>query len=104
MARDRTSSSSPPRKPRCPAQRESQCTPLSLDGTDEIELTLRPLRKHGERSPVLPQFMAVREAVIFSGLSRSTLYVALKSGALVGYKVGKRRLIGREELIRFIRS
>lgn len=42
--------------------------------------------------------LRIRDAVIISGLSRSTLYELLKSGKLRAVKIGGRRLILRQSL------
>lgn len=44
----------------------------------------------------------IEEAVKATGLGRSFLYEAMKSGDLRAFKVGGRRLIGRDDLIAFI--
>jgi hypothetical protein len=41
-------------------------------------------------------------AIGFTGLSRSQLYVEMQSGALLFVKVGRRTLIPRRALIRFL--
>ncbi|ESQ81190.1 helix-turn-helix domain-containing protein [Asticcacaulis sp. YBE204] len=44
----------------------------------------------------------IEEAVQATGLGRSFLYEAMKSGELPAFKIGGRRLIGRDELVAFI--
>ena len=46
--------------------------------------------------------LSVSEGVEFSGLSRATLYAEMDRGALVFVKVGRRRLIPKRSLVRFL--
>jgi excisionase family DNA binding protein len=46
--------------------------------------------------------LRVNDATIFSGLSRASLYRAMKDGALRSVKIGKRRLILRADLEAFL--
>ncbi len=46
--------------------------------------------------------LRVNDATIFSGLSRASLYRAMKDGALRSIKIGKRRLILRADLEAFL--
>jgi excisionase family DNA binding protein len=48
--------------------------------------------------------LRIKDAVLVSGLSRSTLYKLLKAGSLSAIKVGGRRLILREDLQALLRS
>lgn len=48
--------------------------------------------------------MSVPEAVVASGLSRTSLYEAIKSGDLVARKFGSRTVILREDLLRFLNN
>jgi Helix-turn-helix domain len=46
----------------------------------------------------------IPEAVLTSGLSRSTIYIAIRSGALRARKCGARTLILDSDLRRFLRA
>ncbi len=46
--------------------------------------------------------LGIREAAAFSGLSRSTLYAAMDRGHLRFVTRGRRRLIPKRELIRYL--
>jgi excisionase family DNA binding protein len=48
--------------------------------------------------------LRINDAVLVSGLSRSTLYKLLTAGRLSAIKVGGRRLILREDLQALLRS
>ncbi|WP_294442546.1 helix-turn-helix domain-containing protein [uncultured Sphingomonas sp.] len=47
---------------------------------------------------------SVPEAMHATGLGRSTLYLAMQTGALEARKLGRRTLIRREALERFVAS
>ncbi|SMQ68893.1 transcriptional regulator, AlpA family [Altererythrobacter xiamenensis] len=49
-------------------------------------------------------YLKLPEAVEYSGLSRSALYVALKQGALTARKAGRRTLIPAAELDAYLAS
>ncbi len=46
--------------------------------------------------------LRINDATVFSGLSRASLYRAMKDGALRSVKIGKRRLILRADLEAFL--
>jgi Helix-turn-helix domain len=47
---------------------------------------------------------SVAEAAYMSGLSRSSLYLAIRSGALEVKKCGRRTLVLHERLVDFLRA
>lgn len=51
-----------------------------------------------------PLAMSVPEAVMASGLSRTSLYEAIKAGDLIAKKFGSRTVILREDLLRFLNN
>jgi len=57
-----------------------------------------------ESKPQAPAKIAytIRQAVLASGLSRSSIYEAIKRGDLVARKLGKRTLILDEDLRHFL--
>lgn len=59
-----------------------------------------------KHKPDVPQqerhALRVNDATIFSGLSRASLYRAMKDGVLRSVKIGKRRLILRADLEAFL--
>lgn len=52
----------------------------------------------------MTEFISVKEAVEISGLSTSTIYRALHKGELPAFKRGKRVLIHREAITKYITS
>ena len=48
--------------------------------------------------------LSIPKASMLSGLGRTTLYAAIKSGALVARKCGKRTIILRSDLIIYLSS
>jgi len=59
-----------------------------------------------KQKPDVPQqerhALRINDATVFSGLSRASLYRAIKDGALRSVKIGKRRLILRDDLEAFL--
>ena len=59
-----------------------------------------------KQKPDVPQqerhALRINDATVFSGLSRASLYRAIKDGALRSVKIGKRRLILRADLEAFL--
>jgi excisionase family DNA binding protein len=51
--------------------------------------------------PIQPIAFTVTDAVRYSGLSRSRLYVLIQSGDLPSFQVGGRRMIRRDALDSF---
>ncbi|MEO1019366.1 MAG: helix-turn-helix domain-containing protein [Pseudomonadota bacterium] len=45
-----------------------------------------------------PEAVGVSEAARLAGIGRSTIYVAISSGALASVKIGKRRLVRMQAL------
>lgn len=50
------------------------------------------------------EVLGVSEAARYLGISRSSVYNLIYSGEIVSFKVGGRRLIMREELLRYLGS
>ena len=48
------------------------------------------------------QYLNIKEAIEFSGLSRTSIYNALRKGELAARKAGRRTLIPASELQRFL--
>jgi excisionase family DNA binding protein len=48
--------------------------------------------------------LSIPEASLLSGIGRTTLYAAIKSGALVARKCGKRTIILRSDLITWLNA
>jgi hypothetical protein len=69
--------------------------PPSASGAPETDLSFGSQQKIG---------FTIKEAVHASGLSRSTLYVAIGKGVLRARKCGARTLILDADLRRFLRS
>ena len=46
--------------------------------------------------------LRVRDAVAFSGLSRTALYELIQSGELASVRIGKRRLIPKRALVQLL--
>ncbi len=54
-------------------------------------------------APIAPAYVSIGQGIVYSGLSRATLYRAIESGALPSFKVtAGRRLIRISDLDRFI--
>jgi hypothetical protein len=49
-----------------------------------------------------PQYLKIPDAVIYSGVSRSSLYVAMARGVVIARKSGKSTLIDRESLDKYL--
>ncbi|MDA0988811.1 MAG: helix-turn-helix domain-containing protein [Chloroflexi bacterium] len=47
---------------------------------------------------------SIREATVYLGINRATLYRLMNSGALESFHVGRRRLLARSALDRFIQQ
>jgi excisionase family DNA binding protein len=52
----------------------------------------------------LPQVLKVAEAAVFLGLERKTVYAAIKRGDLPARRVGRRVVILRDVLLRWLAS
>ena len=53
---------------------------------------------------MIPRFIKIPDAVAYSGISRSRLYVALARGEIIARKSGKITLIDRESLDKHLES
>ncbi len=53
---------------------------------------------------ITPQFLRLEDAIAYSGIRRSTLFLLLKKKSIKSHAVGTIRLIDRESLDGFIRS
>lgn len=51
-----------------------------------------------------PLALNIKQAAAMTGLSRSTLYAALRDGRLRSYKVGARLLFAPEHLLAFLKA
>lgn len=59
------------------------------------------MRQHPRRAAIEPVMVSVNEAAQALGIGRSTLYNLIASGQLQTVKVGGRRLVPYEPLLRF---
>ena len=62
------------------------------------EIPVAPYGKISSRDKLQPLAVSVGEAARLAGVSRTTLYQALRSGGLKSLKIGSRRLITIEAL------
>lgn len=51
-----------------------------------------------------PRYQRIPDAIAYSGLSRTAIYIALKRGEIIARKSGKATLIDRESLDKHLES
>jgi excisionase family DNA binding protein len=56
------------------------------------------------RQPIVPGYLKIGTAVIYSGIGRSTMYELMGAGKIKSYRIGAARVIDRASLDAFITS
>ena len=65
---------------------------------------MQEMRGSNIQTTVEKMGLSVEEAAVYIGIKRATLYRLMSGGTIRSFHVGRRRIIPREELDRFIRD